>query len=248
MNILVTGARSGFGAAMVNKFASLGHRVVAVARREDRLKNLANTHQNFVYSMPLDISNSEDVHHKLSTLPDDFKNIDVLINNAGLALGIDPAQKSNLSDWQTMVDVNIKGLLNCTHHLLPLMVKRNQGHIINLGSVAGEFPYPGGNVYGATKAFVHQFSLNLRADLLGTNVRVTCVEPGICSGTEFSSVRFKGDEQKAESVYKGVTAISPEDIAETVYWIVSQPTHVNINTISMMPTQQAFSALAVHRK
>lgn len=183
----------------------------------------------------------------LTSLPDAYKNIDVLINNAGLALGIDPVQKGKREDWQTMIDTNINGLLNCTNAILPDMVKRNKGHIVNLGSIAGEFPYPGGNVYGATKAFVHQLSLNMRADLLGTAVRVTCVEPGMCE-TEFSIARFQGDQKKADAVYAGMTPLSPDDIAETIEWIITRPAHMNINVISLMPTDQAFGGFAVNRK
>jgi 3-hydroxy acid dehydrogenase/malonic semialdehyde reductase len=249
MNVLVTGASAGFGAAMVRKFASSGDfRVIAAGRRLDLLKALQAECGPRVLPLELDVRDPKRVEEALSSLPAEFAPVDVLINNAGLALGIDPAQKAKVSDWQTMVDTNINGLLYCTNAVLAGMVERNRGHIINLGSVAGEFPYPGGNVYGASKAFVHQFSLNLRADLLGTQVRVTCIEPGMCDGTEFSKVRFGGDVKKAEAVYAGVRALSAEDIAETVYWVASRPAHVNINVISMMPVQQAFSPFAVSRE
>lgn len=247
MNILITGASAGFGAAMVKKFVMTGDHVIASGRRRDRLKQLKNEFGSQVHLLEFDVRDKNAVEHALSTLPKPLNEIDVLINNAGLALGLDPAQNAHLSDWETMVDTNIKGVLNCTHSVLPGMVDRNRGHIINLGSIAGEFPYPKGNVYGASKAFVHQFSLNLRADLLGTAIRVTCVEPGLCSGTEFSNVRFKGDLKKVEAVYAGVQALTADDIADTVHWITSRPAHVNINVISMMPTQQAFAPLAVHR-
>ena len=171
----------------------------------------------------------------------------MVVNNAGLALGLEPAQAANLDDWDVVVDTNVKGLLYCTRVALGGMVKRNRGHIVNLGSVAGEFPYPGGNVYGATKAFVYQFSLNLRADLLGTGIWVTDIEPGLCGGTEFSTVRFKGDQAKADAVYAGTHPLNSEDIADTVAWVVSRPAHVNINVISMMPVGQAFGPLAVKR-
>ena len=163
------------------------------------------------------------------------------------ALGLEPAQAAHMDDWEAMVDTNIKGLLYCTRAILPGMVARKRGHVINLGSVAGEFPYPGGNVYGATKAFVHQFSLNLRADLLGTGVRVTDVAPGLSGGTEFSEVRFKGDKTKAEAVYKGTTPLTADDVADAIHWVATRPPHVNINSVQMMPTCQAFGPFAVSR-
>ena len=247
MIIFISGASAGFGFAMSKKFASLGHKVIAVARREERLLELKKEFKDQIYPLTLDISNKEKVHAALSNLPEDWSEVDVLINNAGLALGFDSAQNSSLEDWETMVQTNINGVLYLTHFFLPRMIKKNSGHIINLGSVAGEFPYPGGNVYGATKSFVHQFSLNLRADVLGTKVRVTVVEPGMCA-SEFSQVRFKGDYQKAESVYKGMQPLSAEDIAETIEWVMSRPSHVNINVISLMPVDQAFNGFAIHRK
>ncbi|MDZ4663083.1 MAG: SDR family NAD(P)-dependent oxidoreductase [Pseudomonadota bacterium] len=248
MVIFITGATAGFGAMMVKHFALNGDLVVASGRRIEKLQSLQRDFGDKVHPLVLDVQDKNAVIQSIKTLPEKFSKIDVLINNAGLALGMEPAQKSLLSDWETMVDTNIKGLLNCTHAILPGMIARNRGHIVNLGSVAGEFPYPNGNVYGATKAFVHQFSLNLRADLLGTALRVTCIEPGMCGGTEFSDVRFKGDKAKAESIYKGVVPITSEDIAETVHWVVSRPAHVNINVISMMPVQQAFAPFAIHRE
>jgi 3-hydroxy acid dehydrogenase/malonic semialdehyde reductase len=248
MIILITGATAGFGRAFVKKFICEGHRVIAIGRRSDRLEVLAQEFQDQIIVVPLDVSKKDEVEKKLSGLPPSWQEIDVLINNAGMALGTLSAQQSHLQDWEQMVDTNIKGVMYCTHALLPGMVKRNRGHIVNIGSVAGEFPYPGGNVYGATKAFVHQFSLNLRADLIGTAVRVTSLEPGMCGGTEFSEVRLKGDKKKAAAVYAGVDYLTPEDIADTVYWIVNRPAHVNINTISLMPVQQSFGSWAIHRK
>lgn len=181
-------------------------------------------------------------------MPTEWQQIDGLVNNAGLALGLEPAHKADFNDWLTMINTNIIGLTYLTQQLLPQMVQRNQGHIINLGSIAGTYPYPGGNVYGATKAFVQQFSLNLRADLAGTAVRVTNIEPGLCGGTEFSNVRFKGDDEKAANLYKGANAIQPEDIANAVLWIYQQPPHVNINRIEIMPVSQSFAALNVSRQ
>lgn len=174
--------------------------------------------------------------------------MDLLVNNAGLALGLEPAHKADLEDWEQMIATNISGLTLITRLLLPGMVARNRGHVINIGSIAGTYPYPGGNVYGATKAFVKQFSLNLRADLAGTAVRVTNVEPGLCGGTEFSNVRFHGDDAKAATVYQGVQAILPEDIANTVLWISEQPAHVNINSIEIMPVAQTFGPLHISRR
>lgn len=248
MIIFITGATAGFGKAMVSRFIKGGHSVIATGRRKDRLDELKKQlGTDKLHTIELDVRDAEAVKSALISLPESFQNIDVLINNAGLALGIDPVQKGKREDWQTMIDTNINGLLNCTNAILPDMVKRNKGHIVNLGSIAGEFPYPGGNVYGATKAFVHQLSLNMRADLLGTAVRVTCVEPGMCE-TEFSVARFQGDQKKADSVYAGMTPLSADDIAETIEWIITRPSHMNINVISLMPTDQAFGGFAVNRK
>lgn len=246
MIIFITGATAGFGAAMVDRFITNGDLIIATGRRIDRLEALKAKHGPRVHVIQLDVRNREEVEMAISSLPAKFKNIDALINNAGLALGINSAQDSALVDWETMIATNINGVLNCTHFILPGMVARNRGHIVNLGSVAGEFPYPGGNVYGATKAFVHQFSLNLKADLLGTAVRVTNIEPGMCE-TEFSEVRFRGDQSKASAVYAGMHALSADDIAETIHWVLSRPAHVNINVISLMPTRQAFGPFATDR-
>lgn len=169
------------------------------------------------------------------------------MNNAGLALGLESADKASLDDWMQMIDTNIKGLVTITRLVLPQMVEHNSGHIINLGSIAGTYPYPGGNIYGGTKAFIKQFSLNLRADLAGTQIRVTNVEPGLCGGTEFSNVRFKGDDARAEKLYENVEYVSPQDIANIVLWLNQQPEHVNINRIEVMPTAQTFAALNVAR-
>ena len=182
-----------------------------------------------------------------AALPPGFAAVDVLVNNAGLALGLEPAQRASLDDWQTMIDTNCSGLVQVTRAFLPGMVERNRGHVFNLGSVAGSWPYAGGNVYGATKAFVRQFSLNLRADLAGTALRVTDVEPGLCAGTEFSNVRFHGDDEKAAKVYQDVQALSAEDIADTVHWIATRPAHVNVNTIELMPVAQSFAGLTIQR-
>lgn len=246
MIIFITGATAGFGAAMVKRFINSGHKVIATGRRIERLEQMKKEFGDNLYPLELDVQNKDMVSKAIDSLPAEWRTIDVLVNNAGLALGTNLAQNSSLDDWDTMIQTNINGFLYCTHKILPEMVKRNQGQIINLGSVAGEFPYQGGNVYGATKAFVHQMSMNLRSDLLGTNVRVTNIEPGMCH-TEFSEVRFKGDKEKADSVYNGIKALSADDIAETIDWVISRPAHVNINVISLMPTQQAFAGFSIHR-
>lgn len=247
MIVFVTGASAGFGAAIARAFVKGGHRVVATARRKDRLDALADELGAALFPCELDVRDRAAVAAIPASLPADFAAVDVLVNNAGLALGLEPAQRADLDDWHTMIDTNCTGLVTITRALLPGMVERNRGHIINLGSVAGSYPYAGGNVYGATKAFVRQFSLNLRADLAGTALRVTDVEPGLCGGTEFSNVRFKGDDEKAARVYDKVEPLTAEDIAETIYWITSRPRHVNVNTIELMPVAQSFAGLSVHR-
>jgi len=248
MVAFVTGASAGFGEAICRRLIKDGHHVVGVARRETRLNELKRELGEKFLGLVLNVTDRNQVEEKIANLPEPFRQIDVLVNNAGLALGLDLAQSANLDDWASMVDTNINGTLYCTHKILPDMVKRNRGHILNLGSIAAEYPYPGGNVYGATKAFVRQFSLNLRADLLGTAVRVTDIEPGLCGGTEFSEVRFKGDTDRSKKIYEGTKPLTPVDIAETVSWIVHLPHHMNVNTISLMPVCQAFGPLAVFRE
>jgi 3-hydroxy acid dehydrogenase/malonic semialdehyde reductase len=247
MIALVTGATAGFGEAIAKRFIQDGFKVVGAGRRQARLDALATELGPNFFGLELDVTDAKAIPGKLAALPPAFREIDILVNNAGLALGLGSAQTAELGDWSRMVETNVSGVLNMTHAVLPEMVKRGRGHIVNLGSIAGEFPYPGGNVYGATKAFVKQFGRNLRADLLGTPIRVSNIEPGLCGGTEFSEVRFKGDRAKADSVYAGTQPILPEDIAETISWIVRLPKHVNINAISMMPVCQAFGPLAIHR-
>src|ERR1700742_2923146 len=248
ITVFVTGASSGFGAAVARRFAADGARVVAAARRVDRVKELASELGPQVLTLALDVRDRPAVAAAVEGLPDEFKAIDVLVNNAGLALGLGPAQDADLDDWDQMIDTNCKGLVYCTRAILPGMVARGRGHVINLGSVAGTYPYPGGNVYGGTKAFGDQFSLNLRSDLSGTKVRVTSVEPGMSGGTEFSTVRFAGDEAKAKAVYAGMRPLTADDVADAVHWAASTPPHVNINRIEMMPTVQSFAAFQVHRK
>jgi len=245
--IFITGATSGFGLAFAKRFAKEGARIVATGRREDRLSKLKKALGNSVHTLTLDVRDQKAVEKAIAGLPAKFSKVDILINNAGLALGLGHVPNIEFADWEQMVETNIKGVLYCTHALLPQMVKRNSGHIINIGSVAGTYPYPGGNVYGATKAFIKQFSLNLRADLLGKNIRVTNIEPGMAE-TEFSLVRLHGDAEKAKKVYTGVKPLTAEDIAESVLFCLTCPTHVNINTLEVMPVMQAFSGFAVHRK
>lgn len=244
--VFVTGATAGFGEACARAFHRQGARVVAIGRRADRLAALKAELGARVHTLELDVRDSDAVAAAVAGLPTEFADITVLVNNAGLALGLEPAQQANLTDWETMIDTNCKGLVYCTRAILPGMVARRRGHVINLGSIAGTYPYPGGNVYGATKAFVRQFSLNLRADLLGTAVRVTNIEPGLAE-TEFSAVRFHGDVAAASKVYAGTEPLRAGDIAETVVWCAGQPAHVNINSVEVMPTVQAFAALAVKR-
>jgi 3-hydroxy acid dehydrogenase/malonic semialdehyde reductase len=245
--ILVTGATAGFGAAFARRFVRDGHRVIATGRRVERLEALAAELGENLLTARLDVTDAASVAGFLETLPEGWREIDVLINNAGLALGLSPAWESALSDWDTMIATNISGLVHVTRAVLPGMVERNRGTILNLGSVAGDYAYPGGHVYGGTKAFVKQFSLNLRADLVGKNIRVTDLEPGMCSGSEFSTVRFGGDEAKAAAVYAGTKSLSPEDIAEAAAWVVALPAHMNVNRIEMMPTCQASGPFAVKR-
>jgi 3-hydroxy acid dehydrogenase/malonic semialdehyde reductase len=248
MIILVTGATAGFGAAIARRFAAEGHKIVAAGRRRERLDALAAEFgENIIYPLVLDVRDRSAVRAAIAGLPADFADIDLLVNNAGLAVGLEPAQEADLDSWDAMVDTNVKGLMYVTRAVLPGMVARNRGHVVNLGSIAATYPYPGGNVYGATKAFVRQFSLNLRADLLGTKIRVTDIEPGLVGGTEFSAVRF-GDAQKAAKLYEGANALTPDDIAEAVHWVATLPPRVNVNAIEMMPVTQAFAPLSVHRE
>jgi len=218
--------------------------MILTGRRVERLEQLQDQLGEAVQQIiPLDVRDREQVFEQLGSL----KEVDVLLNNAGLALGLEPSWKVDINDWDTMVDTNIKGLMYCTRALLPQMVERDSGHIVNIGSTAGSWPYPGGNTYGGTKAFVQQFSRNLRADLISTRVRVTNVAPGMAE-SEFSNVRFKGDDEQAAKVYQGVEALRPEDIAESVFWIVNRPAHVNINAIEIMSVDQAWGPFAIDRK
>ncbi len=244
---VVTGASSGFGAALARQLVAEGHTVLGLARRQDKLDALAAELGERFVPVSVDLTDRARSEAVLTDLKARFPHIDVLINNAGLALGVDKAQDAQLDQWDTMVATNISALLHITQALLPGMVERNCGHIINLGSTAGEYAYAGGNVYGATKAFVHQFGRNLRADLAGTAVRVSTVAPGLCSGTDFSTVRL-GDKDKAAALYQNVDALTPDDIAGTIAWIMNAPAHMNVNYIELMPVAQSFAGLSVHRK
>lgn len=246
MIVLVTGASSGFGAEMARTFARNGHKVIAAARRKERLDALASEIGEALLPVVMDVTDKASIAAMLAELPADWKEIDVLINNAGLALGILPAQKASLADWETMIATNCLGLVTITHMLLPDMIARGRGTIINIGSNAGSYAYPGANVYGASKAFVEQFTLNLRADLVGTGVRATNLSPGLSGGTEFSNVRLK-DDAAAAKVYENATPLSPTDIAETAYWIATLPPHVCVNRIELMPQCQGFGPLFVKR-
>jgi len=244
----VTGASSGLGEAIARRFAGAGMRVVAAARRGDRLRGLVDEFgEDLILISVLDVRDRDAIEQLAASLPPEFADVDVLVNNAGLALGLEPAQEASVEDWEQMIDTNCTGLVYATRALLPAMVARRRGHVVNLGSVAATYPYPGGNVYGATKAFVRQFSLGLRADLHGTGVRVTCIEPGMIGGTEFSEVRFAGDAERAAAVYAGTQPLTPEDIAAAVEWATSQPEHVNVNLIELMPVAQSFGPLPVDR-
>ncbi|MFU2144431.1 SDR family oxidoreductase [Gallibacterium anatis] len=248
MIALITGASAGFGAAIARKLAQEGHKVIVTARRKERLLALQQEIGENCLPLAFDITDEKATLQAIAELPEAWKAIDILVNNAGLALGIGAAQDSSLEDWKQMIATNITGLVTVTHSVLPGMVERNRGLIVNLGSIAGTYPYPGGNVYGGTKAFVKQFSLNLRADLVGTAIRVSNIEPGLCGGTEFSNVRFHGDDAKAAALYANVDYITPEDIANTVAWIAQCPPHMNINRIEIMPVAQAPAGLVVKKK
>jgi len=245
---LVTGATAGFGEAIARRLVAEGWRVIATGRRQARLRALAEAIGPAVLPFVLDVTDKAAIAALPALLPAEWREVEALVNNAGLALGLGPAAEADLDDWDTMVATNVTGLIHVTRALLPGMVARNCGHVVNLGSVAATYPYPGGHVYGASKAFVKQFSLNLRADLIGTGVRVTDIEPGLCGGTEFSEIRFHGDTAKAASIYAGTTPLTAADIAEAVSWVLHLPAHVNINRIEMMPTCQASGPLAVKRQ
>jgi 3-hydroxy acid dehydrogenase/malonic semialdehyde reductase len=244
---LVTGATSGFGQAMARRLLAAGAQVIATGRRAERLEALAKELKTErLLTRELDVTSEASIAALLPSLPAAFEAIDILYNNAGLALGLNKAHEASLDDWETMIATNVTGLVRMTRAVLPGMVARDRGDVMNLSSVAASYPYPGGNVYGATKSFVRQFSLNLRADLIGTKVRVTSIEPGMAD-TEFSVVRFKGDQTAADKVYTGVHAMSADDVALVCESVLKLPAHINVNTLELMPVQQAWGPFAVDR-
>ncbi len=247
INVLVTGASVGFGHAIAERFLRDGARVIACARRLDPLQALAAAYRGRVLPVALDVTDHAAIAQALAGLPAEFADVDVLVNNAGLALGLAPAHRTAIDDWDRMIATNCSGLVHVTRAILPRMVARGSGTVVNIGSVAGEFPYPGGNVYGATKAFVHQFTQNLNADLIGTGVRATCIEPGLSAGTEFSTVRFAGDQARASATYAGTDPLTPGDIADAVHWVAMRPARITVNVLSLMPNCQSFGGMAIKR-
>ncbi len=244
--VMITGATGDFGAAFAQRFAAMGCRLIVHGRNSEKVQALVESLDADVYGMVFDMGDVAGIERGIENIPDHFRDIDLLVNNAGGALGLDKAQDADLNDWDAMVDMNVRSLIRITRLVLPQMVARKCGHIINIGSIAGNYAYPGGNVYGACKAFVKQFSYNLRADLPGTGVRVTNIEPGMVE-TQFSLSRFKGDADKAAKVYADTTPLTADDIAESVVWAATLPKHVNVNSIEIMPTTQSFGPLAVER-
>ena len=243
--ILITGGTSGIGLAFAERFFAEGNTVIICGRRADRLATIAEKNEGMITRV-CDIANATDRVALRDWVVQHYPTINVLINNAGLALGLDPAHQADLDEWDRMIDTNIKGLINMTKFILPGMISRSKGHIFNVGSVAGTYPYPGGNVYGASKAFVHEYTSDLRLSLADTPLRVTSIEPGMVSGTEFSNVRL-GDDDRASKVYEGIHAMSADDIAESIYWAATLPPHVNINRLELMPVQQSFGSPAFSR-
>lgn len=244
--ILVTGATSGFGRATVARFHAAGWRVIATGRRAERLDALADAlGRERLHTAAFDIRDEAAMRAALDALPPDFRAVDVLVNNAGLALGTAPAQHADLAQWKQMIDTNVTALATLTHALLPTLIER-RGAILNVSSVAATYPYTGGNVYGGTKAFVAQFSLGLRSDLHGTGVRVTSLEPGMAE-TEFTLVRTSGDQAASDTLYRGAEPIAPEDIAETLFWVATLPPHLNVNRLELMPVRQSFAGFQISR-
>ncbi len=244
--VLITGATGGFGTALAKQFAAAGCQLILHARDAKKLNSLVRSLDASIHPLIFDLRDKNTTLSQINSIPSEFQNIDVLINNAGGAIGLDKAHEANLQDWENMIEINNTSLVRITRLILAGMVERKCGHIINIGSVAGNWPYPSGNVYCAVKAFVKQFSLALRADLIGTNLRVTNIEPGMAQ-TPFSLARFKGDKEKADAVYANTTPLTAEDIAESVFWSATLPEHVNINTLEIMPTKQTFGPLVVDR-
>lgn len=248
--VCITGATGDFGRVFSKRFADMGSRLILLGRNVDKLQALQNelgeTHENRFHIGVCDMTDRSSIEMCFENIPDEFSDIDLLINNAGLALGLDPAHSCNIEDWENMIDVNNKALVTMSRLVLEGMEKRKKGHIMNIGSTAGNYPYPGGNVYCASKAFVKQFSLALRADLQGTNIRVTNIEPGMVE-TQFSKVRFKGNDADAAKVYENTKPLTAEDVAESVVWAATLPEHFNVNRLEIMPTVQSFGPLPVER-
>lgn len=247
--VFITGATSGFGQAAARKFGQAGYQLVLTGRRIERLNALADELSPHceVHVAQLDVRDATQVSHVVEILPEQFQNIEVLVNNAGLALGASPADQASLDDWHTMIDTNVTGLVNVTHALIPLLLAQPKASIINLASIASNWCYPGAHVYGASKAFVAQFSRNLRSDFAGTGVRVTSLEPGL-SESEFSLVRFNGDQDKYNQIYDNTNPLQPEDIADIMFWIAEQPSHININSLEVMPTSQAWDNFKIVKR
>lgn len=245
---LITGATSGFGEATARKFVANGWKVIVTGRRADRLATVVDALGGpaKAYGASFDIRDEAGMNAAMDALPEAFRGVDLLVNNAGLALGTAPAPECKLDDWKTMIDTNVTALVTMTKRMLPTLMER-AGGIINISSTAAHYPYAGGNVYGATKAFVRHFSYNLRCDVVGSGVRVTSVEPGLCE-SEFTLVRTGGNQAAYDALYKGAEAIQPEDIAETLFWIATQPKHVNINAVELMPVSQTWAGFNIHRK
>ncbi|MBD1871141.1 SDR family oxidoreductase [Cyanobacteria bacterium FACHB-471] len=248
--VLITGASSGIGAACARAFAAAGAKLILAARRLDRLESLAaeltEKHSAQVHLVQLDVGDRTQVESALNALPNSWHTVDILINNAGLSRGLDKLHEGSIEDWEEMIDTNVKGLLYITRSVVPGMVERGQGHVINIGSIAGHQTYPNGNVYCATKAAVKALSEGLKMDLLGTPIRVSAVDPGMVE-TEFSEVRFHGDTERASKVYQGLTPLTPEDVADTILFCATRPAHVNISEVLLVPTEQA-SATLVYRQ
>ncbi len=243
---LITGATSGFGRATARRFVAGGWNVIATGRRAERLHALRAECGERLHPLAFDMRDADAMRAALDGLPAPFRGIDLLVNNAGLALGIAPAQDASLAQWRQMIDTNVTALVTLTHALLPTLIE-HRGAIVNVSSIAGTYPYPGGNVYGATKAFVTQFSLGLRSDLHGTGVRVTSIEPGLAE-TEFTLVRTGGDQDASDTLYAGAQPITDLDIAETIWWVANLPPHLNVNRLELMPASQSFAGFQIHRE
>ena len=242
---LITGATSGFGRATAQRFAAQGWNVIATGRRAERLQTLRDSLGERVHTLAFDIRDADAMQAALATLPEALQGIDLLVNNAGLALGTAPAQSADLGQWRQMIDTNITALVALTHALLPGLIER-RGAIVNISSIAATYPYTGGNVYGGTKAFVSQFSLGLRSDLHGTGVRVTSIEPGLAE-TEFTLVRTSGNQSASDQLYAGAQPITDTDIADAIWWVATLPPHLNINRLEVMPVSQSFAGFQIHR-